>query len=271
MTVWRWIETGPAGGAFHMAVDQALLENVGKIEKPVIRVYSWKPACISLGANQNAECIDLASCRHHGIEVVRRPTGGRAVLHDREVTYSAVFPEGTDTFLHSLSEIYDLINRALLKGLRGMGITAELEKRSLDIRNHYQSSLSASCFSASAKYEIIARGGKLVGSAQRRLASGVLQHGSILLGRGHFSLADFLANMEPKNKEAMHRLLQDKSTTLEDALNRPVRFREVAAAVKRGITETLHIKFEKSELTREEKERSEELVETFSILSISAE
>jgi lipoate-protein ligase A len=250
-----------------MAVDQALLENPSQVQTPSFRVYRWAPPCISLGTNQDAKAVDLESCKKSGIDVVRRPTGGRAVLHDREVTYAAVFPEGTKAFLHSLSEIYDLVNRGLLRGLRLLGIPAELEKRSLDIRNHYQSPLSASCFSASAKHEILIHGKKLVGSAQRRLASGVLQHGSILLGRGPHALPDFLKGVKQREMEAMRRILLEKSATLEEALGRLVTYRETVSAVKKGMAERLTIRFEKSALTEEEKARIGELKSQFSILS----
>jgi lipoyl(octanoyl) transferase len=269
VTVWRWIETEPANGAFQMAVDQALLENPSLVQSPSFRVYTWSPPCISLGLNQNSDTVDLELCKANGVDVVRRPTGGRAVLHDREVTYAAVFPEGTGVFLHSLAEIYDLINRALLKGLRRLGIPAELEKRSLDIRNHYQSPLSASCFSASAKHEILVHGKKLVGSAQRRLASGVLQHGSILLSRGSHSLPDLLKGVKPKDRDAMRRILMDKSATLEEALGRKVSNREVVSTIRKGMAEQLHIQFEKSGMTDAEKARSGELMALCSILAIT--
>jgi lipoate-protein ligase A len=266
VTVWRWIETGPASGAFHMAVDQTLLENPSQMSKPAFRIYRWSPPCISLGANQNLNAVDQKLCGECGIDVVRRPTGGRAVLHDREATYTAVFPEGTETFLHGLSEIYDMVNRGLLTGLRLLGVPAELEKRSLDIRNHYRSPLSASCFSASAKHEILAQGKKLVGSAQRRLASGVLQHGSVLLGRGPYALPDFLKDVDPEQKKTMRGTLLEKSATLEETLGRKVAYREVVKAIRKGMTEHLHVRFEKSGLTDGEKKRVEELKKEFSIL-----
>lgn len=268
MAVWRWIETGPARGAFHMAADRALLENVSKNSFPTMRVYSWKPACISLGCNQSDESLDFEFCRKRGIEAVRRFTGGRAVLHDRELTYSIVFPEGTPFFLHGLSEIYNLINRGLLRGIQQLGVPAMLEKRTLDIRNHYRSKLSTICFSAAAKYEITVQGKKLVGSAQRRTAAGVLQHGSIPLRRGELDLIDCLKGVSPEEKKEMHRVLEGKSITLQDALGRTVSFREAASAIRQGMSEALHIQFRKDRLTELESKRSHELMESFSVLSV---
>ena len=265
MTVWRWIETGHTDGAFHMAADQALLENVSENRLPTMRVYSWNPACISLGAHQSVEDIDLDRCRKDGLEVVKRPTGGRAVLHCDEVTYSVVFPEGTPIFFHSLSEIYDLINRGLLRGIRQLGVPAGLEKRSLNIRNHYKSKLSTSCFSAAAKFEIIVQGKKMVGSAQRRLASGVLQHGSILLGRGHFALPDYFKGISIKEKEEMERILQEKQISMKDVLKRDVSFEEAVSAIKKGMAEFLRVQFDSGSMTEKEMARAGELRERFSI------
>ncbi len=265
MTVWRWIETGPTDGASHMAVDQALLENVSESQLPTMRVYSWKPACISLGIHQSSEHIDLDRCRKDGLSVVRRPTGGRAVLHDDEVTYSVVFPEGTPIFLRSLSEIYDLINRGLLRGIKQLGVPAELEKRSLNIRNHYKSKLSTSCFSAAAKFEIVVQGKKMVGSAQRRTASGVLQHGSILLGQGQFALPDYFKGISVKEKSELIRILRDRQISIKEVLERDVSFEEAVLAVKQGMAEFLRVRFDIGGLTKTEMTRIGELRERFSV------
>lgn len=267
MTVWRWIETNTANGAFHMAADQALLENASQIQTPALRVYSWNPACISLGIHQSINDVDLDLCKRDRVDVVKRPSGGRAVLHDEEVTYSVVFPQGSPMTLYSLTETYDMINRGLLLGIRKLGVPAEIEKRSLDIRNHYQSKLSTSCFSAAAKYEIVIHGKKTVGSAQRRLSSGVLQHGSILTGRGHFILTDYLKGVESEEKERMRRTLLEKSISIEEALNRNVTFQETVAAIKQGMAEFFDLRYDEAEFTGAEKRRIQKLMPQFSILS----
>jgi lipoate-protein ligase A len=267
MTVWRWIETKTANGAFHMAADQALLENASTIQTPTLRVYSWKPACISLGIHQSIHDIDLDLCRRDNVDVVRRPSGGRGVFHHEEITYSVIFPRGSSMYLRSLTEIYDQINRGLLCGIRKLGVPAEIEKRSLDIRNHYQSKLSTSCFSAAAKYEIVIHGKKMVGSAQRKLPSGVLQHGSILIGHGNPVLTDYLKDVGSKGKAEMRRFLAGKSISIEEALDRNVTIEEVVAAIKQGMAEFFDFQYHEAGFTDMEKSRIGELMPQFSILS----
>ena len=175
-TVWRLIDTPPAPGAWNMAVDEALLGSVRNGAPPALRFYCWSPACLSLGRNQPAhDRYDLDAIRARGWDVVRRPTGGRAVLHDRELTYSVVVQDGT---LGSPRAAYAAINRALVAGLRRLGVPAELAPR--NGRRAPTPSL-APCFKDPVEGEVMAGGRKLIGSAQFREAGTVLQHGSLLL------------------------------------------------------------------------------------------
>lgn len=171
----RLLDTPPARGAWNMAVDAALMESVRGGAPPSLRFYRWDPPCLSLGRNQPASGrYDLDALRERGIEVVRRPTGGRAVLHDRELTYSVVVAEGA---LGGPRDAYALVNRALLAGLRRLGVAARLQPRG---GRAAAPSLSP-CFKEPAEGEVTAGGRKLVGSAQWRERGVVLQHGSLLL------------------------------------------------------------------------------------------
>lgn len=144
-------------------------------DAPVLRFYRWSPRCLSLGRNQPAAGLyDLQKLRSRGIDVVRRLTGGRAVLHDRELTYSVAVRDGE---LGSPRAAYSRINRALVAGLRELGVNAELKPRE---RRATVPSVSP-CFREPAEGEVVAGGGKLVGSAQYRQGGVVLQHGSLLL------------------------------------------------------------------------------------------
>lgn len=173
---WRLLDTPPAPGAWNMAVDAALMESVRAGAPPVLRFYRWDPPCLSLGRNQPAAGrYDLDALRARGVDVVRRPTGGRAVLHDRELTYSVVVTEGG---LGSPRECYTAINRALVAGLRRLGVEAALQPRT-GARAPVPS--LAPCFKEPAEGEVVAGGRKLVGSAQWREGGVVLQHGSLLL------------------------------------------------------------------------------------------
>jgi len=159
-----------------MAVDAALMESVRAGAPPALRFYRWNPPCLSLGRNQPAAGrYDLDALRARGVDVVRRPTGGRAVLHDRELTYSVVVEEGV---LGGPRECYAAVNRALVAGLRRLGVEAALQPRT-GARAPVPS--LAPCFKEPAEGEVVAGGRKLVGSAQWREGGVVLQHGSLLL------------------------------------------------------------------------------------------
>lgn len=160
-----------------MAVDAALADSVRAGGAPVLRLYRWAPAAVSLGRNQPAAGrYDEDVLQSHGIDIVRRPTGGRAVLHDREITYSAVFP---DRLLGSPREAYVAINDILRDALGRLGV---------EVRQTPESSavppLSLEpCFVQPAPGELLASGRKVVGSAQMRVGGVLLQHGSLMLGR----------------------------------------------------------------------------------------
>ena len=165
-----------ADGALNMAVDSALLERVQRDRRPVLRFYRWDPACLSFGRNQPArELYDETVAHDLGIDIVRRPTGGMAVLHAQEITYSVAAPFA---FLGGPRETYLAINRALVAGLRRVGVDAHLAegaRRSPFGTMH-------PCFAEPAAGEVVANGKKLVGSAQRCERRTLLQHGSILVG-----------------------------------------------------------------------------------------
>ncbi len=170
-----------------MALDAALLESVAGGATPVVRFYRWRPACLSFGRNQPARGLyDLDMAARHGVDFVRRLTGGQAVLHDDELTYSVTAPIGT---IGRPRRAYGRINRALVDGLNALGAEAELaagagpESGSADWR--------APCFRRPAEGEVVVRGRKLVGSAQRTERGVILQHGSVLLG-GSQALAEQL-------------------------------------------------------------------------------
>lgn len=165
----------PRAGAWNMALDHALLASVQNQPRAVLRLYRWQPACLSFGRNQPARgCYDEAAARALGIDIVRRPTGGMAVLHDRELTYAVIAPVD---LLGGPRASYHTINRALVAGLRRLGVPAQLApgaKRSAFGTLH-------PCFAEPAAGEVVAAGQKLVGSAQRCERRALLQHGSILL------------------------------------------------------------------------------------------
>src|SRR5919109_2759554 len=179
---WRLLDTGPADAFTNMAVDEAVLE-VFAVEggATTVRFYSWSPPAVSLGYAQSIEReIDLRQCTALGIDVVRRPTGGRAVLHDHEVTYSLVISAHDPRVTAGILAAYLTISRALIRGLSYLGVTAEL----LPLRRGVplpSDQASAVCFATPSSYEVAVGGRKIIGSAQRRAHDVIMQHGSIPL------------------------------------------------------------------------------------------
>ena len=257
MDVWRWIDTGSADGLTQMATDLAIAEKASHHQKPTFRVYCWQPYCISLGYHQSETHIDKHKCRLEGIDIVRRPTGGRAVFHAQEVTYSVVIPQNTSCFSDQIHTIYHLIGRGLIKSLQKLGIQPKLQKGSLDFGKHYKKNISIGCFSATSRYEVMINNRKVIGSAQRHFNGAVLQHGSILTGDLHLMLPQYLSDLSSEEKEKMTKDLKMKTISLENYLERHVDYKEVTDALRRGMSESLSVLFEDSELTNVESEHIE--------------
>ena len=174
------IDKNPNSSQVNMAVDEAIFLNYIKAQNPipVLRFYRWNPPAISIGYFQKPEDIDIESCKRENIGFIRRPTGGRSVLHDNELTYSVV--GGKENFFEnkSLIDIYSIISKALVKGLRKSGFEVEFKKPDYK-KNQYH--LKVLCFDSTSTFEITLNNKKVVGSAQVRKKGVFLQHGSIIL------------------------------------------------------------------------------------------
>ncbi len=177
--IWRLIHDPPMAGAANMQRDLEIVDEVASGEAaPALRLYSWSPPALSLGRFQNeAEVADLEACRRLGIDIVRRPTGGRAVLHDRELTYSLIVPDDRSLVPAGVVPAYRFISGALLGAFASLGITAELSPENA----RGAGVVPGSCFDAHSAYELRVDGKKVVGSAQMRRNGILLQHGAILL------------------------------------------------------------------------------------------
>jgi len=222
-----FIEKEPRPGGYNMALDEVLAHEVeaGRLEA-VIRLYGWRPPAVSLGKNQSAAEVDFAACRRDGIHVVRRPTGGRAVYHREELTYSLAAGCRHPLLGGSVMESYRTIGRGLCRGLRLLGLPAEL------VRAHSQGRAPAhpSCFAASGRYEISIWGRKVVGSAQRRYANSFLQQGSILLSQRQD--VPYLRRPAPG----------DSFTTAARELGRELSWEQAMAAVVSGLSQEWGLK-----------------------------
>ena len=176
---WRLLVDAPASGAWNMAVDELLLEGVAAgAAPPTLRFYQWTPPCLSLGYFQPIDVVDVDGCRALGVEVVRRPTGGRAILHDRELTYSVALPAAVRGHDGGVLPSYYRLSLALQDGLLRLGVPATLAPESAASGQPVHGPV---CFDRPSAHEILLQGRKLVGSAQMRRGGGILQHGSILI------------------------------------------------------------------------------------------
>jgi len=242
---WKFLNSGVNSGKFNMDFDVFLAENF-EPGNAVLRLYRWNPYCISLGANQAFEDIDLAKARYHRIDVVKRPTGGRAILHSQELTYSVIYPIDAAS---SAKNIYNEINLGLRKGLINFDPRLneiDLEHAQPDFKEFYKSDISAICFAVSAKSELNFHGKKLVGSAQRKLGNVILQHGSILCGEYHKKIVDYLNVADEKRNE----MLQEISSTtmdLKSALNIEIDYAKLNTSILNGFKEHFNSDFEEIE------------------------
>lgn len=216
MIAWQLL-VEPAGrpGAENMAIDQALLEEADQNGAAFLRLYGWNPACLSLGRNEPAaKRYDRELLERRGLAVVRRPTGGRAVWHEREVTYAVAAPIA---LFGSLRQSYCAIHERLAAALRSLGADAQLAGRPAVRPTDRQ----GSCFSSPVGGEVLVGGRKVIGSAQVRHGTALLQHGSILLDG-----SQEIVNAVSRPPSAVR-----GETTLREALGRPVTFDEVVEAI----------------------------------------
>ncbi len=253
---WRWIENGAFNGATNMALDWVLLNQASIANQPAVRIYTWQPYCISIGYHQSAKIFDTSVCKKKQVDIVRRPTGGRAVFHAEEVTYSVMIPRTHALSNQSVTEIYHQISHALSLGLSELGLPVEFERQKPDLRKHYEKDISASCFSASALHEILIDRKKLVGSAQRRVENGLLQHGSILLGDAHLQLPEFYQVPEDK-KTIMKEGLKAKTVTIQDYLQTNIGIDTISKELKKGFEKTFSVQFEDNDIQAEELKKAD--------------
>ncbi len=243
-------------GGTNMARDVAMLEAVSTGEAPpTLRLYGWNPPCLTLGRHQGVEAADLAFCRREGIDVVRRPTGGRALLHHHELTYAVVAPLGTGPLPRPLQDAYRTICGALVRAMRSLGVEAKLTGGEVNLELPGPRT-TVPCFEAPAGGEVVVGGRKLVGSAMRAHKGTILQHGAIVLdwdGRlqaGSMGLADDSG-------------LRPHITTLRHELDRLPGRSEVEEAVVAAAGETLGVAFEPGALTAGEETRERTLAPSF--------
>jgi lipoate-protein ligase A len=266
--IWRLLLSPPACGAWNMAVDEAILDFVGQEDYlPTLRLYSWDPACLSLGYSQPLADVDLPRLQKHGWDLVRRLTGGRGVLHTDELTYSIIAPTNEQRVSGTVLESYNRLAAALAEALRRLNLHVEVQEHLNPVMETVPLRTSSKtfnpvCFEVPSTYEITFGGKKLVGSAQARRKDGVLQHGSLPLTGDLARILQVLAfpNEETRNLAAGH--LLDRATTIENALGQVVSWNDAAQAFISAFQSQLDLNLQTGELSLQEKERSKQLVAT---------
>lgn len=272
MAVWRYIPPSDGAGVFHMAADAALVESIQQGKSgPILRFYRWTPSCVTLGKFQPLEGnVQLENCARLGIDVTRRPTGGRAILHANEVTFSMIIAEKDLPGAGSnIMDSYRVLGSALVDGLRRLDIPAELVDRNSKIRGAdpvaMMSAGNPACFAAKARCDLMVHGRKIIGSAQMRKAGVILQQNSLPLS------IDF-----PRWEEVFYRsdwraVAESGATDLWSIAGSALPYETVVAAICAGFSNALGVELQPGEMTAQEVARTEELIAEYSFFEANSE
>ena len=252
---WRLILHGATDGATNMAIDEAIVNAVVAGDSPpTLRFYAWAPPCLSLGRNQPLADADPVACQALGVDVVRRPTGGRAILHTDELTYSIALRQDDPRAKGDIVDSYRRLSKGLLAGLISLDVPAiqvtEQEKE--------RGAPSPVCFERPSNYEITVGGRKLIGSAQWRARGGVLQHGSLPLIGDLGRIMDTL-DLSDAERAAQRPRVHQRATTLEQAAGRQIPTTQVTRALIDGLVQALNLSLVPGDLTDREREETSRL------------
>jgi lipoate-protein ligase A len=239
-----------------MARDVAILEAVSEgVSPPTLRLYGWYPPCLSLGRHQGDEAADFGFCSAESIDVVRRPTGGRALLHHIELTYAVVAPLGKGPLPLGLQDTYRLICGALVRAMRALDIDASLTDGEVNLQLPGPRT-TIPCFEAPAGGEVVVGGRKLIGSAMRVHGSAVLQHGAILLDWDGRLQAGSMGLMDDAS-------LRPHVTTLRDELGRDLPRSVLEETLIEAFTDELGVGLDPGQSSNAEQGRQQELTGSF--------
>ncbi|MGP4041988.1 lipoate--protein ligase family protein [Gracilibacillus sp. D59] len=257
---WYFIDTQQQSPAYNMAVDECLLNwHSNKKIPPTIRFYEWLPAGLSIGYFQKTvNKIDLEAVQNSDIELVRRLTGGRAVLHDQELTYSVIVSEDHPKMPKSVKEAYLVLSKGLLEGFRTLGIDASFAIP----EGKLNTTQSAVCFEEPSWYELVVDNKKAAGSAQTRKQGVILQHGSIPLTVDNDKLYDLFVYRNERVKQRAREAFNDKAISIEQVAKRNVTLEEMKHAFKKGFETGLDIKLQEIQFNKEQEQEIHALMES---------
>lgn len=236
--IWRLIFSAPADGPTQMAVDEAIWRGVaeGRVP-PTLRLYAWEPPCLSLGRHQPAGEVNREALAAAGYDLVRRPTGGRAILHTDELTYSVAAPLTDPRVRGDVLTSCRRISAGLLTALALLGVRAAVH------RQKPPPAAGPVCFETPGEFEIVVDGRKLIGSAQMRGRGALLQHGALPLTGDIARICPFLAPPADPDR------VRARATTLAEVLGREIPWEEAARAVAGGFARALDLRLEPGDLT----------------------
>lgn len=233
-----------------MAADEAIfLQSRDCTSSPTIRFYTWFAPAVSIGYFQQIDRdIDLSACRKRSVDIVRRPTGGKAVFHGDDLTYAVVGREQRDGFPADILGTYQMISRCLIRGLCELGIEARMAE---DGRKLPEMSAEAACFSAPSRYELLVKGRKICGSAQLRSRGAFLQHGSLLLDFDPLRASEILLpHQDDRDRQILH--LRKSVTSLRQQGVTFPDMETLCRMMKAGFEAVLGVRLEDGALTPEE-------------------
>ena len=261
-TKWYYVNSGPCTPSFNMALDEALLDwhSEGLIP-PVVRFYEWNPATLSIGYFQSVEKeIDMEAVKRLGLGFVRRPTGGRGVLHEHELTYSVIVSEAYPNMPATVTEAYRVISEGLLLGFQQLGLDAYFSIPDTDEkRQELKKPKSGVCFDSPSWYELVVEGKKVAGSAQTRQKGVILQHGAILLDIDEDKLIQTFKFSSEALRDRVKASLSKKAVAINKISQNPVTIDECKVAFKKGFEDALQIELVEFTLTEEQEKYVKEL------------
>ncbi len=254
---WRLIVSQTKNGPWNMALDEAILVfAASKQVPPTLRLYEWDPPCISLGYAQQSKDVDLQALEAENWDIVRRPTGGRAILHKNELTYSICTSTDEPFMKGNILESYRRISDTLIGALSKLNLHADANK----IYTNTPRTPQAVCFEVPSNYEVTFNGKKLIGSAQSRKMGGILQHGALPLCGDLSQINRVLRFSSIDERDMANARLLDHAITLESALGKPVSFAEVCDVLISAFSSNLHSDLTPEQPSIEEMKLAEKLI-----------
>jgi lipoate-protein ligase A len=257
INTWRLIKNEAMSGAQNMAIDESILEAVSAgIAPPTLRLYAWSPPYVSLGYAQPYEDLAIERIRSRNWSVVRRPTGGRAILHTDELTYSVIAPSDHPDLTGGVIASYQRLSQALLRSLINIGLKVTV---SPEVQLSEQERVNPVCFEVPSSYEIEVAGRKLLGSAQVRRRNGVLQHGTLPLTGDITRICDALRYENEDARRSAKDRVRSRAASVSELLGTQISWERAADAMIRGFEDVLDWRLEETSLSNAELDRAADL------------